>query len=954
MIPVWWKELTLDVLLTRLEVRMPNGYLYAGFRGLGGIFFPGYEHWFPSEVLGNKNNEQKAMENARLLHSKIKKTPELDGCSKKGVKNFWWIYQVKTAIKNACNLPSYVKGSKDRPHFIKGHYTQQARWNLTAPGRLVTLGEPELEALGYRRDLEQMLSGLRQDFSDSVKPGVFARRWNELERYVFLDKISEVNGVDTEFLERRIAIESMIREFNAGHTKFEICYDPFEKDWRKRRVRLFGEDYSFLKNSVPMPEDYWLKRSWLFIDLETPWWKQKDYRIPWIGMRFISPSADEKVIYTAYDLGVDNVGGYKIMGFTDIDEMNIAAADLARELDPDIISAWNANFDLLRWRESSSGFPIGEDLSNPFMEANKHFFERYGIKDRFVIDPMRWHKIARHYAINAKLETGAGFKKEESYSDLEENEALIIKAAEVMARAGDTTDDEKKALEEGISRFIRSAEYLAMDVDNVAGFLSLDEFRHDVNDAALICDHLNLSLQRLLHTVNSVNDAQERGYFEHCGLYRDNMPPYEKYEEKIKDNQRARDFFIDDVVAVSLNGERKGLSRDVVKAMIPVSGILRDVLCKRMDKARQLYRWKDERRGDKKRLFFWERVMHGLCRWIIEDYGKYSMALANLDEMIGSVDVAEFQQNYKRLRQILKVSSKPDLWNLDKHILAAASVDEHIDDDMREWIYNHGISVEKFTKMVNQRSKVKRIARRFLGNYDVYTSRRFFEDDKLEEDAVVMDEILSLSFERIDAWLKENGLEIVAHEHEYVYVKGNTDALFSEDAMLVPCDKIDALYNADKAYYSKFGYYSHISFKQEAGFRLCRFEMETYERMLEALLQGNDQQAEQIMKESLSSLSSVPDEKLYLYNKSGEYNFAYVKGKRFNFVLSSDYSGEFQTDKDGNRFFMHDPDSDKDKKKKRKPVKVFVVDSVELDLQFYWRRIKDRTKAMLSPSYSGK
>ena len=174
--------------------------------------------------------------------------------------------------------------------------------------------------------------------------------------------------------------------------------------------------------------------------------------------------------------------------------------------------------------------------------------------------------------------------------------------------------------------------------------------------------------------------------------------------------------------------------------------------------------------------------------------------------------------------------------------------------------------------MESMRSKIKRIGRRLIGNYDVFPDTYYFQprNRRMEEDVVVLDEITEYRFFLIKRFIEERGLEVVGKEGAYLYLKGDRTSLDMLDSPLVLVDEIPAMYQADKAYYKKHGFFSHMKVLDTPYIHSCTFEMRTMGAVLDFLLEDKVDKAIDVFKTALEELETgdVSIDDLLFYNKS--------------------------------------------------------------------------------------
>lgn len=932
----------LEALLTRLEVTS-KGELLVSFRdkkigSLGSLYVPNWKHIFPTKILGRKDGN--TYENEKIisrLRNKIKENPRLANFKTRLKDNFWLIYQLFCSPNLKKELPK---------EFIKGNYTQQARWRLTNPGNLVELDDIIISAMQKKKDIEKNIFNLKQEIEETSRSEKYATKTiNDLDE--LFDKNPDLNlkelteqtktssslmEIDSDFLKKRKNIADEIKKANNSFKgELEIKYSAFKKSKKEHSLRIEKRDYNFLNNSRMPSIDELMNMKWLFLDIEIPHFMRENSKITWVGMKYCQGDKIISEIYTVHDLAPDQINGYNVKKYKNTKEMIEGLTKKVLELDPDVISTYNTKFDLIKLRESISEFLVGEDKTNPLYKVTTPFFERIGIKSRMVFDFMRLQKIARAYDINAKLEMAAGFRKKIDYDRMARLEDIILKGG-------------KKA--KNAARII--AHYLTEDVDNLHSLFTLNEFRNNLEDALWMCDKFNLGLERILHIPNTANDFQENGYFRLMGIYRENVPPYLKTKKNNTLETRAREYFMQEVVGKSIKDkEIKGLSKDVYKVYIPVGDFFRKPLSERSKKIGEFFDYKDTHRSDKKRLFFLEQYSKAFSRWMITDYGFCLQAEKKLDKLLlkSKISIEEFDKNYSLLRNSVysKRSSSKDSFRVLKRMISSQisvkNIDDYIYSETRNFLKEKELTLRNFTDMINQKAKINRTNRRFSGNYGLSPDN--------------MKEILKERFQKINEFLDNNKLEIVAKEGSYLYVKGNKAALENPEAPIVMVDETPVLLNENKVYYEKNGFFSNIKFKEHPDYNSCMFEMNNYKKIIEHRFKEKDKNAIGVYKRGLINLgsSNISVEDLLFLNKSKNIYFAYTtdgdsKTGKTQFVLEERFSrGQILFDEEKKlKYFMN--------RERGEDVKVYIMNKkdmsyLNIDLNRYKARFMEKGGALL-------
>lgn len=923
-----------ETLLTRLEVT-PKGELFAGFRNLGGIHYPNWKHLFVTHILGRYSS---GSEEIRDLQAEIASNPKLNSFETRLKSKYWKVFQLFCPIPLKTELPE---------DFILGHYTQQARWRLTNPGNCISLDGQTQKALEEGREIREAIEYMRGKIEYGRKPAHATRTFNDLdglfdsynganfqEVMQKRDSFSSLRNIDAEIIEQRKKIADKIQAANSSLKGIKIEYSASGSK-KEHELRINQDSWKYLEKGRMMTAQELLAKKWLFLDIEIPFFRRENPKISWVGLNYCENGSETKEIHTIHNISAEEVNGFKIRHHRDESELISKLTESVNEQNPDIVSSYNARFDFIKLRESEEGFPIGSEQTNPMFKVTTKFFERIGVKDRFVIDFLRWQKIARAYEINSKLETAAGFRKEIDYDEMEALEDICMQSGEKAEEAGR-----------------KIAGYLGEDVNQLAGLFKSEEFRKDLEHVCWICSNYNVGLERVLHSPNCINDSQEKTYFTAVGLYREEVPPHQKTKRMQAIRTKARETFKKSAFKLISQEEREGLFKDVCKVYVPTGSFIKEAVARKFPAVLELDAHKEQFKDDKKRLFFIEQYQEEFCRWLIEDYGLYLGEVNAFDKLTDKLNQTKFEDAYRKFRQNLEENSPANLKRLNLGHISAAAVESYAPQELKEFLSEQGMDCKTFQKIANQRSVIKRRGRNLIGNYDVFPSRRFFVPEKRRkpEDILVVDEVLSYRFGELNDFLDKNGLSLISQEGDYLYLAGKTEALERKDAPVILVDRIPRLYNADNAYYEKFGFFSHIKLKDEPDYHLNVFEMNSYGEILRNLLDENNKNARQIYSDSLANLASgnIPMRDLVFFNKSNERYTAYVTGRdgdgKMHFTSHNPQEQELKTeDSTGLQYFTDIS--------RGKEINVYLAEPerFEPDIEKYAKRFTKRSKALLKP-----
>lgn len=873
--------MSLEAIVTRLEIT-PNGELYAGFRNLGGIFFPWKNLFFTKSLGTNSGDFNSAMEtnlNYERVRRQIKDNAALRNFKDRLKTTYYWIYQLFAPINIKDLLPD---------EFIIGGYTPKARYQLANPGTFVSLEDKVVDALQSKKIIDGKIFELKSRINTARKKSYATRTFNILnnlfENYSgnfqqILEK-AELNIIlkklDVGFIQSMMEISELVAETNKRLDGVSLTYTHDSKNRRSHFPRVEMQNYDFLKHWRKMTADEFFGMKWLFIDIEIPNFRNENAGITWVGIKIYDNGDVVNEIYTTHSLQEKEIGSYKIFKSDNPAALIEKLSTKINYINPDVVVSYT-NFDLVELKESEVGFPIGEKETNPLFKVTTPFFERISVKDRLVIDFMRWQRIARIFDINAKLEMAVGFEKELGYDELE-------------------------ALENGsIEGKTKIAEYLASDVDRLSSIFLLDEFKKCTEDilwiSAEMCNDMSINIERLFHNPNTINDIQERNYLIKNGIFRSEVPPYFKTKDNQKKEKNSGDTFEQFINDKIIDSNVEGLVKDVHKVYIPIGDFFRRQLALQSDDIKRFFEYKDQFRDDKKRLFFLEQYAKSLARWMITDIGSFIREKVELNGMISPFE--PLPNGFFRERKFLNP------------------------DDFKEFFEQEG--------------KLRRHNNRFSANYKVGIQNVFSEINRRAEE--------------INKFLAKNNFQIVAREGYYLYLIGDESALLEKDSPVVAVDKIPKLYNADKPYYKKHGFISHMRIEDDPTYHLCVFEMDALGDIINHLLDGRHELTRLRFDIALNDLRKcdIPVEDLIFRNESKERYFAFTKDgyktSKTHFVLEGRFLRDpVLTDYENELSYYEDSLSGKN-------IRIYHLDfgSLEINHSAYFSRIFERGKRILAP-----
>jgi len=879
-----------ELLLTQTEIT-PKGELFLGYKGLGGVHFPNWHHLFPTKILANtKYNEDKPIisEKIKDLEAKIQNSELSEYKTRKKITKRQ-VLQIYMPINEKKKLPG---------QFILGNYTKQARWQLGGAFAYVTLDDKIIEMLDNINEINSDFEELKKEIYSENKKATGTRILNQLDD-LFLGENKTIKKIDKKYIEKRQQIQNKIIElesklpedFTFKYADRRIKIENTEQDYRKIKE-------NFLKNRrTPNTQEIYSMK-WAVLDIEIPRFKQNINEISWVAVKYYDAGIKSK-IYTLRNTNKNEIAGNEIETFADEETRIKKHTSEINDFDPEIISAYNSKFDLIKLREKQ--FKIGKSRKgekDPVYISTAKFFEQIKIHDRIVIDPMRWQKIARKYDPNAKLEMAAGFEKSIGYDEMEQLEEKAILGNVVAART--------------------IAEYVASDVDKLFSIFFFDEFKQNLNDLTNVSNITGLSLEHLMHTTTAIINLQEKEYFKYFGTYRDKVFPYLKTKTAQKLEIKARNKVKKQIEKKF--SDKKGFYKNVYKVSISTGKILEDLICNNCDELKKFYGYLNSIKDSERKIYL-EQYADALAKWIITDYGAYIIKEKEFDKTFEKykIEFDEFDVQSNMFYNSLSKSQKKKLKECKEFKISKL---------LEDYLKKNTITFKQFAELVNKKYAAKKHAMIFSYNYYIHPSTRF-----VSKTLPNISEMIHEKIENIKKELEQKNIKIIANEGHYLYVTGE-----SEKTNITIADKMESLLVADKVYYKKNGFVSHLKKSDNTTYVHCKFESDLYNEMVEAILDGNYVLAKQKMQKADEKLMNgeVVVEDLYYHNKTKNTNKAFViingLKQKIEFVTCTE--NETMNDIYG-RYYLQG-------KKK-----VYVLNEVKPDLKEYSQRIYKKGKELI-------
>ncbi len=825
-----------------------------------GTVYVDWLHQFPSGILDAKRREELCQELAHLSPVKYDRIPQFN------------IMQITAPISSAKQLPEDI---------LRGHYTQAARWRYSPAWTFVDVDAELEKLLSEKFLLDAEMNHISSRMAEALQNSKKGKRLKHFEENVAknwskLDKI-----LDDELRQRKQKFEAEAAEFakKAGlqGAKTELnpenkCIDIILPTTEKIKPL----EKSFSADDILNSKIY-------FFDIEKPLFKTEIDEVSWLAETVTEKGAVTKKTVRTINSLESKLGGWRTKCYkTERDLVAQAAEDIAvRDSNgrtTDVIVAYNAPFDIQETREVGEFF-VGERESEPKIEVSMDFFRKMKIYGRLIIDPMRWAKTAFGYLPNRKLELiarhvlGSEFAKSMDYDQLADLE-MVCKTGSIEKCLPKTLEFFRGYAPDSNFREIAGSiirKYVTKDVEVMRQLLFSPEFKKSLEDCCWMSRHFKIDISRLLHSPNTINDAQERCYHHFVGSYREIV--YLKTKKMALLEQRAKQHF-EEIVHEHIKGKsRPGLHHQLYKLFVPVGDFMRNAVVKRFENAKAFFDYKYQFIEDSQRQYFLSQYANALASYIIVDYARQKKTEKSFFEEIAKKEltIEEFKQHYTALEKSILTNSENAFWakrNLKLGTLSASRVTKYLPESSKKKLAEKEIGDEKFAELLNLYARKEKLERKVAGQYA----------NRVQE----IDGLLRNKFEKVNKFLSDKGFQVVHKQGNFIYVKGGSlEELTGKNAKKCPLilvDKIDSAYVATnpsdslmrgkifgeyehKIYYFKHGYPFGIKLKDEQDSLSTMYEMSCYSDSLKAILGGDFAGCLKTVRDYLGKLKKIVDEK---------------------------------------------------------------------------------------------
>jgi hypothetical protein len=697
------------------EVLIRNNRLLRTLKDIG-TFYQEWTHNFPSKTLKPEQREQ-LMELFKDYNAKA----------------FDRIMQFNIMqIQGPTNLPDLLEGEQAlqfKKHFVTGHYIPQARWKTQTPWTVAETDERLIQILKEKQEADEMLRQEMQKEAERLKSS--SNRIKNHEAYVQTHwKGNEATEHARQNLEQKL--NALLSEGVVETNTKDKAYDIILKNNYVKPVRsLTAEEI--------------LNSRLYIIDIEKPLFNTPEEEVSWVATILLDKGKPvKKTIRTLRNPGTKRLNDWDIELYKSESEMvDAIRTEITAPINGktvDAIAAYNAPYDI-EHTEEAGDFEIGERESDPKVEVAVDFFRKLKVHGKLVLDPLRQARVRFRHLPNRKFELVLAEAQNILSSKLVNYEQLAL--LERTSKYNDTsiltphlkdlvTKEAGTITPENCA--LTAAKYVAGDVDHLQQMLQSQWYKDHLADCVKISETYHVELSRIMHSVKTINDAQERCYFDFVGTYRDVV--YKKFKKMIRLQQEGRSYLMDRLAYHLCQQSRAGAHKNVYKVSLPVgmwlaehvAGINPNNPQQRFTDVLKLRDYALQFRNDKPRYAAINQYLDSLADYLMIDFGllekaksEFNTKLAEagieyrafeeaykeiktglnpLPQFLGKIPPAEFWQQYRLFKAKLQKESEWGPTHLRKGTLTAKGVLKHADEQLKSFWQKYNINAEQFTEML--------------------------------------------------------------------------------------------------------------------------------------------------------------------------------------------------------------------------------------------------------------
>ncbi|MEM4254617.1 MAG: hypothetical protein QXR48_04525 [Candidatus Woesearchaeota archaeon] len=726
------------------EVLVRNNRLLITLKDLGTIYHE-WQHHFPTKTLTPEQHKHVMKEFAAYNPKEFDRIPKFN------------IIQITAGT----GLPDKLKKTNPKLHalfdkyFVTGHYTPQARWRTTVPWRTAEPDPRIIIILKEKRESEKLLKEAIESAQAALRNSEVAkkRRITNHEEYVAehwntLDSIIQDNTTiqkkkqadnERNRLERRL--NELLGEGIVETNPKDKSYDIILKN-------------NYIKPVRQLTAEEILNGRICILDIEKPLFNTPEEEISWVATILLDKGKTiKKTIHTLRNTGTSTIGSWIVEKHNTEAEIVEAVRKEITATDEngrsvDAVVAYHAPYDNENLKEAGD-YEVGERETDPKVEVAMSFFRKLRIHGRMIIDPLPAARIRYKHLPNRKFELvlaeaqGIQAAKIINYNQLAQLEkasktgnttVLTLDTIQIIERETNKKISELTNLPEACAQI--EAKYVSSDVDHLHEMLYSKWFRDFLTDACWISQTYNVELSRILHSTKTINDAQEKCYFDFVGTYRDVV--YQKFKQMIRLEQEGRQQVWEKIAKWMVKKQEEGIQKNLHKIYLPiglwlsrhVAGISEKNNQTRFLEVKKLVDYAQQFKNDKQRYFTINQYLDALADYITVDFGLLDKARTEYEKLLHETGIprkefeaeynrirrnlsplakalqnsriphAEFRQVYQHFREKMRNESEWGYKHLLRGTLTKNGISRHMDNQTKEFLDKHNLDEEKFAELL--------------------------------------------------------------------------------------------------------------------------------------------------------------------------------------------------------------------------------------------------------------
>lgn len=956
-----------NIILTDIRVKNNTNQTEVFFRNLGPANIHKPLHSFPTRNL--KNEEMNQIWGEVSEHPILGKYELKVGCKERtdSKKIIYGIWHLK-APPNEAKTIKKAFGKK----FITGNYVDAERQVHGNPYTFVRMKEDTAQAIKSTHEFNNRMRKLKEDIliftrlNLGVKnPKAYSTRiFNEMNTLFIENRLREIeeNSFTKHLTEEQIRERVLLEDIKQDISRFKNI--ELEENNGFLQINIDKDDFQHQRNFTP---DDFNNVTKMYIDIEVPLFKKPNAEISWAGIHYDHKHHSVKELHTLRRTDLKMFKGYRIICYDNQGDFTRGIKNSVHEQDPFIVSAFNAKYDLTKFREHEGDFFIGEEDKLPIHEVTSKFFERIDIRGRMVIDQLREAQIALDFLPNKKLElvskvalgSDIGLEKIINYDQMEaleefmmgkdnrfeEIKEIITYFAQIPSSISDedcikdTKEEAAKYLSEENLDSARklawkiTASYQIGDVEIMPKLQDSMIYNTLVHFATHVASTGDIPLSWALYSTRSVQLLLKRKYFRRFGTHKEDL--YLNKMRQRKEYMDAKQRFRKYLEEIKPHRTKPGVYKNVHLSSIRYGYHLKDLIYRNNAECSAIFNLKPRNSFEK---YIQDRYGNALAEWLIVDFMKIKKQEKKINEILSQNNiplggVTVIYNNYKS--QFLSGNQYTKSYFQTR--LEGSHLQEYSTEMIDEFQNHFKITFDTLAKVINEMKRIE--------NYK-YTFRNEHNAEP-EEVEIRLHKVIDI----IEEYTEKKGLKIIHQEGPYLYMTGDKKKLDEKDERLIIATFANTVITEtykkqvqgeQKIFYDAYGVYHGTKIVDHPSHYLTVFEMNVYKNFFENVFSENYEEAINSVYESIVKLykQEVTNEELVEYSKATTRFSAFEDGERIYF---RDFlEGDIQTDKKTERLYITEEIRGEQKK-------VFFIEPNQLnpDWEHYHNRFEKRVYDLL-------